>query len=129
MIELLQTLLKLQALEFEEVEAKVSEATIAALRAKVPPQVLGHYDRLVARGKKGVAMVRGQVCTGCHMRLPIGTIMTLKHDEDIQLCESCGRYLYLAPEAETETAEPAESAPAPKAAKKTRKPKKSSLPA
>jgi predicted nucleic acid-binding Zn-ribbon protein len=124
MIELLQTLLKLQALAFEEVEDKNSEATIAALRAKVPPQILGHYDRLVVRGKKGVAMVRGQVCTGCHMRLPIGTIMTLKHDEDIQLCESCGRYLYLPPEAETEPPEPAEPAGAPKAVKKPRKPKK-----
>ena len=68
------------------------------MRGKIPPQILAHYDRLVARGKKGVALVRNQVCTGCHMRVPIGVIMTLKHDEDIQLCESCGRYLYLPPE-------------------------------
>jgi predicted nucleic acid-binding Zn-ribbon protein len=123
MIELLQNLLKLQALDFEEVTDKNPEATVAALRAKIPPQILGHYDRLVARGKKGVAMVRGQVCTGCHMRQPIGVIMTLKHDQDIQLCESCGRYLYLAPEGEAEPAE----APAPTTPKKGRKPKKSSL--
>lgn len=123
MNELLQTLLKLQALEFEEVQATDTEAMIAALRAKIPPQILGHYDRLVARGKKGVAMVRDQVCTGCHMRLPIGTIMTLKHDRDIQLCESCGRYLYLPPAAATEPAQPAI---APRAAKKAkaRKPTK-----
>ena len=125
MIELIQTLLKLQALAFEKVEDKDSEATIAALRAKIPPQILGHYDRLVARGKKGVAAVRNQVCTGCHMRVPLGTIMTLKHDQDIQLCESCGRYLYLPPVAETK---PVKTASAPKAAKKTRKPKKSPLP-
>ena len=123
MNELLQNLLKLQALDFEEVTDKNAEATTAELRAKIPLQILGHYDRLVARGKKGVAMVRGQVCTGCHMSVPIGAIMTLKHGNDIQLCESCGRYLYLPPTAETEPVEPA----AQKPAKKTRKPKKPSL--
>jgi len=123
MTELLQTLLKLQALDFEEVEVSDPEAAIAALRAKIPAQILGHYDRLVVRGKKGVALVRNQVCTGCHMRQPIGVIMTLKHDQDIQLCESCGRYLYLAPEGEMEPAEAA----APAKPKKGRKPKKSSL--
>lgn len=123
MIELLQNLLKLQALDFEEMTDKNVETTTAELRAKIPPQILGHYDRLVARGKKGVAMVRNQVCTGCHMRQPIGVIMTLKHNQDIQLCESCGRYLYLPPEAESEPAEAA----VPVKPKKGRKPRKSSL--
>ena len=121
MIEILQNLLKLQSLDFEEVTDKNAEATAAELRAKIPAQILGHYDRLVARGKKGVAVVRNQVCTGCHMRQPIGVIMTLKHDQDIQLCESCGRYLYLAPEPE-----PVEAA-APAKSKKGRKSKKSPL--
>lgn len=124
MKELLQNLLKLQALDFEEITDKNAEATTAQLRAKIPAQILGHYDRLVARGKKGVAMVRGQVCAGCHMSVPIGAIMTLKHGDDIQLCENCGRYLYLPPAGETE---PAESVPAQKPAKKTRKSKKPSV--
>lgn len=123
MNELIQNLLKLQGLDFEEVTDKDAEATAAGLRAQIPAQILGHYDRLVARGKKGVAMVRNQVCTGCHMRQPIGVIMTLKHDRDIQLCESCGRYLYLPPEVELEPAEAA----APAKAKKGRKPKKPAL--
>ena len=120
MTELLQTLLRLQALDFEEIEEKDPETAIAALRAKIPAQILGHYDRLVVRGKKGVALVRGQVCTGCHMTVPLGTIMTLKHGDDIQLCENCGRYLHLA---EAEQVEPVvETKP-----KKSRRPKKSSL--
>ncbi len=125
MNELLQNLIKLQSIEFEEIKEKNAEAVVAELRGKIPLQILGHYDRLVAKGKKGVAMVRDQVCTGCHMRVPIGAVMTLMHDEDIQLCESCGRYLYLAPAVKAEPVEPAAS---PKPAKKTRKPKKSSLP-
>jgi uncharacterized protein len=98
MKELLQNLLKLQALDFEATPEKNAAELKAGLRAKIPAPILGHYDRLVVRGKKGVALVRNQVCTGCHMRLPIGTINTLMHGDDIQLCDTCGRYLLLVEE-------------------------------
>jgi hypothetical protein len=122
MNELLQNLIKLQSLQFGEVKDKNAEATMAELRAKIPSQILGHYDRLVAHGKKGVAIVRNQVCTSCHIRLPLGVIMTLMHGQDIQLCENCGRYLCLPPAVKTGVTEPTVSS---KPAKKTRKPKKS----
>jgi hypothetical protein len=95
MNDLLTALLRLQALDFAEPKETKDENLVKELRAKVPPQILAHYDRLVARGKKGVALVRNQVCTGCHMRLPIGTINTLMQGNDIQLCDTCGRYLCL----------------------------------
>jgi predicted nucleic acid-binding Zn-ribbon protein len=95
----IQNLLKLQSIEFGE--QKGSEKEIARLRAGIPEPILGHYDRLRARDKKGVAVVRNQVCTGCHMRLPIGVITILMQDRDIQLCDSCGRYLYLEPQVAT----------------------------
>jgi predicted nucleic acid-binding Zn-ribbon protein len=106
MNELLQNLLKLQAIEFEETTEKKSGTTIAELRGKIPPQILGHYDRLVARGKKGVTAIRGENCSSCHIRVPIGAIMTLRRGEDIQLCESCGRYLYLVEEPAAEPVPP-----------------------
>jgi len=122
MNELLQNLIKLQAIEFEGISEKNVGATAGELRAKIPPQILGHYDRLLAKGKKGVAPVRNQVCTGCHMRVPIAVVTTLMHDTDIQLCENCGRYLYLSDAADTKTPEtPAK--PKPKPARKARKPK------
>src|ERR1700753_3522396 len=89
----IQTLLKLQTIEFGN--EKGSEKQIAGLRATIPEPILGHYDRLRARDKKGVSVVRNQVCGGCHMRLPIGVITVLMQDRDIQICDSCGRYLYL----------------------------------
>jgi len=92
---LLQNLIRLQQLELEEVQVADATKVIADLRNQIPPQILGHYDRLMARGKKGIVPVRGQACTGCHMRLPIGAISELMKAEDIQLCDSCGRYLYL----------------------------------
>jgi len=114
-------LLKLQALDFDET-TDVSESQRTELRNTIPPQILGHYDRLVARGKKGVAVIRNQVCTGCHMRLPIGTINTLMQNHDIQLCDTCGRYLYLpdepAPVAQEPTLVEAEAKPAPKRRKR-----------
>jgi predicted nucleic acid-binding Zn-ribbon protein len=122
MKDLMQNLIQLQSLEFGDNKNAQAEAVMAGLRVKIPHQILDHYDRLVARGKKGVAAVRGQVCSGCHMQVPLGVVMTLRHGQDIQLCENCGRYLYLQPEGETEAAKPAT---APKPARKARKPKKS----
>jgi predicted nucleic acid-binding Zn-ribbon protein len=117
----LRNLLALQTLEFDESPKKRSEAQTAELRAQIPPQVLAHYDRLRERGKKGIVMVRNQVCSGCHMRLPIGLINSLMHGQEVQLCDSCGRYLVL-PEGEgAETPFPAPPSPEPPAAKPGRK--------
>jgi hypothetical protein len=113
MNEPMQNLLKLQKLEFGAGQGEDAAKTIAALRSKIPPQILGHYDRLRVRGKKGMAAVVNQVCTGCHMKLPLGVVMTIKHGQDIQLCDSCGRYLYLPSEsAELPAIEPQGSKPA-----------------
>jgi hypothetical protein len=122
---LLQNLIKLQSLEFVETREKNAGATIAELRGKIPPQIIAHYDRLQARGKKGVAAIRNQVCTGCHMRVPIGVVATLMHDTDIQICESCGRYLYLSDPPQASA--PVEAAK-PKPARKARTPKSSAQP-
>lgn len=112
-------LLKLQSLEFGETADKNPEVQGAELRRKLPQPVLDHYDRLRARGKKGVAVVRNQVCAGCHMRVPIGQITVLMRGEDIQLCESCGRYLYLPAPVEAELVNPVEAVkPAPKPRKR-----------
>ena len=119
MNDVLTNLLKLQAIDFDETDAKDADAQKQELRAHVPQPILGHYDRLVARGKKGVAIVRNQVCTGCHMRLPIGTINTLMQGSDIQLCDTCGRYLVLAEPVETKPEEStAKAKPTPKPRKR-----------
>lgn len=121
---LLQNLLRLQAIDFGESAEELSERALAELRGSIPEPIRGHYDRLVARGKKGVALVRNQVCTGCHMRVPIGTINTLMHARDIQLCGSCGRYLCLAEIAQAIEPAPAPASP-PKKARKRKTPQKS----
>lgn len=95
---IIEQLLRLQELELGTAAgtpAAKREAT--ALRADVAPVVLGHYDRLVSRGKKAVALVRRGVCTGCQMQLPSGLSAKLLRDDDVCVCENCARYLKLAP--------------------------------
>jgi len=58
------------------------------------------------------------------MSLPVGVITTLMRGDDIQLCDSCGRYLYLAEETKAEDPKPA-AKPGP--ARKPRKSKSSLL--
>jgi hypothetical protein len=116
---LLQNLVTLQSLESGGVKDKNVAASLTELRGKIPSQILGHYDRLVAHGKKGLAAVRGQVCSGCHMQVPLGVVMTLKRGQDIQLCENCGRYLYLPEATKAEVPKPT-AKPGP-----ARKPRKS----
>jgi hypothetical protein len=97
MKEIIETMVSIQQAEMGATEStsKSSTASLNALRNKVPAPVLAHFDRLRTRGKKGVSNIRRGVCTECHMKVPMGTLITLAHGKDIQLCGNCGRYLYL----------------------------------
>jgi len=92
---LIENLLKLQTIEFGGAARVETEKPRAELRAKIPAPILVHYDRLMARGKKGVAIIKGQTCGECHVQVPRNTVLILMNGSDIQLCETCGRYLCL----------------------------------
>jgi predicted nucleic acid-binding Zn-ribbon protein len=80
-------------------------ARIKELRENVPVPILSHFDRLIAQGRKGVALVRHGICGQCHLRVSSGTASSLLQPKDIYLCENCGCYLLLAPEEVTPPAE------------------------
>lgn len=92
---IIENLLNLQTFELSGTTGAATEKRRAELRAKIPAPILVHYDRLRTRGKKGIAVIRNQVCSGCHVQVPRNTELTLMHGTDIQLCESCGCYLCL----------------------------------
>ena len=95
---IIEQLVRLQELELGPAAGTAATRREAeALRAEVMPVVLGHYERLVSRGKKAVALVRHGVCTGCQMQLPSGLHAKLLRDDDLCVCENCARYLKLAP--------------------------------
>jgi len=98
-MKVIETLLELQEMELgPKAGLPESRPIIETLRKTIPEPILAHYDRLIARGKKGVALVRRGVCSGCQMKLATGVHASLLRDEDIAMCDSCARYLIVAPD-------------------------------
>lgn len=93
---IMEKLLALQTLELQMGRgARQRDAEIRALRKAIPAPILGHFDRMLVRGRKAVAVVRHGTCTACHVCVAIGVLAALAHGDDVQLCGNCGRYLYL----------------------------------
>ena len=82
----------------KEIESKLLE--LLAKRGKITPniekQIMARYER-VLKNRDGLAMVRieGGSCGGCHMNLPPQVISDVKLREDIIVCGSCSRILYI----------------------------------
>ncbi len=119
-MKIIQRLFDLQQLEMgSQSGSPETRQLISAIRKEVPEPILGHYDRLLARGKKGVALVRKGVCSGCQMRLASGSYATLLRDDDIATCDTCGRYMLLVPESPAaEAFAPSQKPAKPRARKK-----------
>ncbi len=102
----IELLNELQGIELLYRKSADQKARLQELRKTIPDPLLGHYDRLMVRGKKGVALVQHGVCGGCRMRLPSGVYGLLLRDDDIAMCDNCARYLLLVKEPETESPPP-----------------------
>ena len=92
---IIKNLLELQNLERSGTAGTAGKKRMAELRTEIPAPILAHYSRLMVRGKKGVAVIKGQVCSECHVQVPRNTVLILMNGTDIQLCGNCGRYLCL----------------------------------
>jgi hypothetical protein len=66
---------------------------LAEARRGLPSQVLGHHERLVARRKRSLAVVRNGVCGACHIRLPLGHQHPSFRGGDLDVCDNCGVFL------------------------------------
>ena len=112
---ILQSLYKLQALDLTTQNANPSHT--AELRAAIPQGMLTNYDRARARGKKGIALVRNNVCTNCRMQMPVAVTASLMGGM-IQSCGNCGLYLCLPESNEQTVATTITSTSPPRRAKK-----------
>lgn len=75
----------------EEVTAERKELT-----APVDEDVLELYTRIFnKKGDAAVVPMENAQCGGCHMKVVVGVIQSLKQSESLTQCESCGRILYL----------------------------------
>lgn len=81
------------AAQLQRLSPKARDRIVTA-RAKIPAPILGHHDRMRARGRKSVAPARHGVCTACHLALSGGAWNHLKKGTDLVLCENCGTYIY-----------------------------------
>lgn len=112
----LETLLELQdlraqkrALEEEnvrEVESEVFEMPIEEAVEKIQEKVRSLEDRLddpVASryrrlggpaGKRAVVPVVDGICYGCFMRVPTAWASDAERNEELEVCDNCGRFLY-----------------------------------
>jgi predicted nucleic acid-binding Zn-ribbon protein len=90
------------ALATELSELKQSVERIQHERAELvghlDPRVLATFE-MVARRRNGVAVseARDGVCTICHVRLRPQVFNTVRRNEQIIQCDSCGRILYFVP--------------------------------
>jgi len=111
---ILENLLALQKVELVPGKATPErDAQILGLRNKIPQRLLAHYDSLMANGRKGVALVRDGLCSECRQLVGASALNGFLHDDPIQICIHCRRFLYWsAPEAEGMTAAARRTRPA-----------------
>jgi hypothetical protein len=64
-------------------------------RVLLPPNMIGHHDRMRARGRVSVVAVVDWVCRGCFISIPSGLRTHLATLEDVHICENCGCYQYI----------------------------------
>lgn len=82
----------------KEIDARLSE--LSAQREKIVPnidkQILARYEK-VLENRNGLAIVPVEdgACGGCHMNLPSQVVSEAKIKEDIIVCGSCSRILYV----------------------------------
>lgn len=82
----------------KEVESGLSELHVkrSAIIPHVDKHILVRYEK-VLKNKDGLALVpvEGGACGGCHMNLPPQVISDVRLKEDIIVCGSCLRILYI----------------------------------
>jgi len=66
------------------------------LSTPIDEDTLDLYTRIFTKkGDAAVVPMENAQCGGCHMKVVIGVIQSLKQSESITQCESCGRILYM----------------------------------
>ena len=76
-------------------EVRALEAQERSLIPGLDPEVLFKFERII-RNKmgRGIVAIRGGVCTGCHMVLPVQFANIVHLGEEIVFCPYCSRILY-----------------------------------
>lgn len=79
-----------------QAQIKDFEGLRAGLAAKVEPDLLERYDRILAGKGDVIAELNDHVCTGCHMKVTAATFNDARAEKVITTCPNCGRMVYIA---------------------------------
>ncbi len=63
------------------------------IEKSIKPEHMEKYNYIKSKKNNPVALLNGDICSGCHMDLPIMTISKIKKDE-LVTCSNCNRILY-----------------------------------
>jgi len=83
--------------QIEELEKQIAKCRKGRKRhlGKIDPALMRRYDSWrKRRGSSLVAVIEGQSCGGCHLRLPPQLVNEVRKGEKLYTCNSCGRILY-----------------------------------
>lgn len=53
------------------------------------------YETIKEKKSKPIALVKNDICSGCHMDIPLYIISKLKKNDEIINCDNCGRIILL----------------------------------
>ncbi|MGI6576131.1 MAG: zinc ribbon domain-containing protein [bacterium] len=84
-------------LQVEEIKMKLEEIQPLKeeLHAKVDHKILQLYRELKSKkGGRAVAAVRGDLCLGCRISIPVNLVSQIIRNNRLQTCPNCGRILY-----------------------------------
>jgi predicted nucleic acid-binding Zn-ribbon protein len=101
-------LIEQQEAELEErrrgIEAEIAKKTKEVqelsdeekrLTPDLDPEVLFKFERIIKnKGGKGIVAIKGGVCMGCHMILPVQFANDVRMGEEIVFCPYCSRILF-----------------------------------
>lgn len=73
------------------------DTRIDELKEELPPQVRGRLDRFARTGGRAVVPVINGICYGCFTAVPTASVAELGRNDNVNFCESCGRFLYVVP--------------------------------
>jgi predicted nucleic acid-binding Zn-ribbon protein len=64
------------------------------LKDRLGPEVNTTYERISGQVDRVVVPVLNGICYGCFMAVPRAWASEAKENEEVRVCENCGRFLY-----------------------------------
>ncbi len=78
-----------------EVALAALEEKIQELVERLDPVVRGRYQRILESMERAVVPVINGVCYGCFVSIPTATAGESDTSATLQVCEQCGRFIYI----------------------------------